>query len=184
MKSSLFEIILFTFLISACNKEEINLVDYCPTCTASIELNGIAWPAKPHLAWFQIPSSNDTFFTLEINQINPTHDPFQDLLYFSHIPYVVGEIKLDSSTYLDSRFFIGFDVFEVEYGTPGQSYFPIYDGTGSINLESLNKNTGEYFLTFNLTFYPNGDPNAIVHNSTYPNKVQINGSSQGMVTYE
>ena len=168
----------------SCKNEEVTPKDYCPLCTSVIDLNGTSWSAKPQYSWYQISTSKDTFFTILINETNPTHDNYGDILLFWMIPYREGEFKLDSAFNTNVVSHVNFDVFEVEFGTPTQTYLPINDGSSTINLENINKNTGEFFLTFNLLLYAGGHPNATLHNSSYPNTVQFSGNVHGIVTIE
>lgn len=69
----------------------------CATCSAHILINGNAWLSKPRYAWFQPVEPLDTFFTLEVNESNPTHDIYQDALLFWRLPYQPGVYPLDAN---------------------------------------------------------------------------------------
>lgn len=173
-------IVLFVF---SCKDESIEHIDNCPKCSSSVELNGIEWPSKPNYAIFSIREPIDTAFALEINESHPAHDPFQDALFFWQIPFEAGEYKLDADLQSIWGTSVTLYVFEVEYGTATQFYWPIYDGSSFINVESLNKTTGEFSLNFNLLLFPAFDTSKL-NNSTYPKSVQFIGQAQGVVTPE
>lgn len=178
-------LILFVVLINACCEKETNLsIDHCPTCSSLIKLNEISWLSKPNYAWFQFEDPMDTFFTLEIMETNPIYDDFMDFILFWHIPLELGAYKLDADLLSEWGTDVTLHVFEIEYGTATEIYWPVYDGSSVINVDSINRSTGEFTISFNLILYPNGNPNAKIHNSTYPLLVAVTGQSQGIISYE
>ena len=176
---------IFVILILGCCKDEpVKSIDECPTCISSIKVNGTNWPSKPIYASFKIVESIDTFFILEIDEIQPTSDSYSDALFFNRIPYELGEYRLDTNLFLQWGTDINFHIYEVEYGTAIQIYEPVLDGSNIINVVNINKSTGEFNIDFNLKLFPNRNPNGEVHNSTYPLMIQFEGQAQGIIIYE
>ena len=177
-------LLFLVLIVCCCDNEPISPIDQCTTCSSLIELNGNSWLSKPKYAWFQLVEPMDTFFTLEINETNPAHDSYMDALLFWHIPLELGEYKLDSNLYSEWGTDVTLHVFEVEYGTASEIYWPVYDGSSVINVISVNKGTGEFLIDFKLMLYPNGNPDAEIHNSTYPVLVEVEGQAQGTISFE
>ncbi len=175
---------IIVLLVSCQNDEPFLFKDLCPDCTSSIEINLANWPSKPTYAWIDIEESIDTFFNLDISEIEPIHDAYRDGLVFFKIPYKRGEYQMDEEIKMEWGTYVGFFVLQEGYDTVTEFYEPVYDGSSYINVDSINKSTGEFSLSFDLVLFPNGDPHAELHNSSYPVKIHVQGQAQGTLTYE
>jgi hypothetical protein len=172
-------------VIQGCDDRELPaIVDFCPNCSSAVTLNGMDWQSDPKLAWFQIREKRDTFFELQITHSDPLQDQFSDYLVFWKIPYQEGVHHFTEELHADFYTSVELDVFEVEYGTPVRTYFPVYDGNSSIEIKSLNRKTGEFIVTFDLHLHPFGHPGEEAQNSSYPNLIHVTGQANGTITTE
>lgn len=180
-KSILFIVIIYC---GCCDDDPVKLIDLCPLCTSEVIINDVFWKSKPLISNFQFTQQADTLFSVEIYEIDPTHDDFSDVLYFRHVPIIPGEYKIDDelSSQLGTGIYLG--VYQVEYGTATEIYEPVYDGSSVITVEFFNKAQKEYRISFDLVLYPRGDPEAEPYNSTFPATIHVTGESHGFVTYE
>ncbi len=173
--------LLFAFIIiltlHACKKDEFVLVDLCPSCTSLIKLNDMEWPSKPSLTWLQISPSLDTTFEIEIRETDPPLKHALGYLSISDIPYHVIEYKNDSMLQNDLHNHIYFDVWGSD--TPYQLYSSAINASNKISVISINKSSGAFELSFDLTFHSIG---SIPSNSPYPEVAHFTGTAQGMVT--
>lgn len=176
--------ILSLAICLGCQEETYIHKDLCPLCVATVKLNGEDWLCKPDLARFQI-QGQDTFFTLSISEIMPTHDKFTDGLLFKNIPSKINDYKFDSTLPNHNKPIAKLFVFEPRGAeTPVDYYEAIYDGQSNINVEYLNNTNDSFRVTFNLTLHPQGIPDGPIYNNTYPSLIKFSGQASGVLTYE
>jgi|SRR5687767_3549866 len=176
-------IIIFIIVLAGCKKDEFNWPVLCSNCSISVELNGLPWECKPYSMSLKIPyTDGDSTFSVVFREVDSKKDSFPDRMIFYNIPYESGNHILDAQEEQKHHgISISFNVYEVEYGTPAQTYDVLFDGISFINIEKLDKITGMVELSFQLNMKGEYDD---WHFTTYPEFLNFTGDVKGEIMFE